>query len=280
MKKQLITAIAILFSVGLNAQSFEWAISFVDVGDDVGISNTVDAAGNVYTTGIFQGTVDFDPGTETASLASGGADDVFVQKLSQCAPNTGSQTETACYSNTWPANSTTYNTSGIYTTTLTNAAGCDSLVTLNLTINSVSDNTTSISGLTITAKNSEASYQWLDCNNNYASISGETGQTFSATVNGNYAVAISENGCVDTSACVAIVSVGLLQNTIDNVIRVFPNPSVGELTIDLGSVYESTDITIRDAIGRIVATYNYTSVSTIQISLNDPSGIYFIEIVS
>ena len=49
----------------------------------------------------------------------------------------GSENVTTCDSYTWAANSTTYTTSGTYTATLTNAAGCDSIATLNLTINTV-----------------------------------------------------------------------------------------------------------------------------------------------
>lgn len=49
----------------------------------------------------------------------------------------GSETVTTCDSYTWAANSTTYTTSGTYTATLVNAAGCDSIATLNLTINTV-----------------------------------------------------------------------------------------------------------------------------------------------
>ena len=46
-----------------------------------------------------------------------------------------SQSQTALDSYTWPVNGQTYTQSGTYTQTLTNAAGCDSTITLNLTLN-------------------------------------------------------------------------------------------------------------------------------------------------
>ena len=48
---------------------------------------------------------------------------------------TSSQTQTALDTYTWPVNNQTYTQSGTYSDTLVNAAGCDSIVTLNLTLN-------------------------------------------------------------------------------------------------------------------------------------------------
>ena len=61
------TAFAILFIIGvneINAQTFEWAKSNGGSSADFGRSSKVDVLGNIYTTGSFQGTVDFDPGVE------------------------------------------------------------------------------------------------------------------------------------------------------------------------------------------------------------------------
>ena len=49
-------------------------------------------------------------------------------------PTSSSQTQSAMDSYTWPVNGQTYTLSGTYSDTLVNAAGCDSIVTLNLTM--------------------------------------------------------------------------------------------------------------------------------------------------
>ena len=61
---------------------FVWAKQMGGTEDDEGYGIAVDAAGNVYTTGYFAGTADFDPGPGTCNLTSAGAWEIFVSKLS------------------------------------------------------------------------------------------------------------------------------------------------------------------------------------------------------
>ena len=67
----------------LNAQNFQWAKSMGGTSGDIGRSIALDASGNVYTTGTFQGTADFDPGAGTFNLTSAGNRDIFISKLGQ-----------------------------------------------------------------------------------------------------------------------------------------------------------------------------------------------------
>jgi Concanavalin A-like lectin/glucanases superfamily/Secretion system C-terminal sorting domain len=61
--------------------NFVWAKKMGGTGTDVGYGITIDASGNVYTTGSYQSTADLDPGTGTANLTSAGGNDIFVSKL-------------------------------------------------------------------------------------------------------------------------------------------------------------------------------------------------------
>lgn len=59
-----------------------WARRMGGTGADLGYGIAVDSSGNVFTTGQFSLTVDFDPDPDvTANLTSGGNSDIFVQKL-------------------------------------------------------------------------------------------------------------------------------------------------------------------------------------------------------
>ena len=61
--------------------NFIWAKSFGGKLHDKGTSIAIDEIGNIFTTGTFQDTVDFDPGKESMNLYALGNDDIFIQKL-------------------------------------------------------------------------------------------------------------------------------------------------------------------------------------------------------
>src|SRR5690554_5298085 len=67
-------------------------------------------------------------------LNENGCDSIVTLDLTITASETSTITEVACGSYTWSANNQTYFNSGVYTETLTTVSGCDSIVTLDLTI--------------------------------------------------------------------------------------------------------------------------------------------------
>ena len=82
MKKTLLF-ISCLLSFLSNAQSpkFEWAIAMGGIATDIGYSVAI-SGGNVYTTGMFRHTVDFNPDPiDSFNISAQGLNDVFISKL-------------------------------------------------------------------------------------------------------------------------------------------------------------------------------------------------------
>lgn len=162
--------------------------------------------------------------------ASSGCDSTVVLNLTVLAPSVSTDVQVACNSYTWMDGNSYTSNNNTATWTIPNAAGCDSIITLDLTINTVDASITTIDATTLTANATGASYQWLDCDDNYAPIAGENGQTFIGSMAGNYAVEVDNNGCIDTSAC-ASLTVGIAELQASD-INIYPNPSNGVFTVD------------------------------------------------
>ena len=204
-------------------------------------------------------------------------DSTITLNLTINQPTSSSVSITECGSYTWPVNNQTYTSSGSYTHIIPNVNNCDSTITLNLTINNV-DNTVSVSGITLTANQAGASYQWVDCDNGNAPISGETAQSFTPTTNGNYAVEVTANGCTEISSCVAVNSVGIDEVWYAEFAEVYPNPNDGLFTINSTQTFNNAVVEIYSALGQLV----YSAVHSgdkITINLNEqPTGIYILKV--
>ena len=251
-----------------------WSKSFGGTNLDQGWSILVDGSGNVYTTGYFQGTVDFDPGPGVSNLTSNGNRDIYVIRFSDCIPTSSTDIQSACDSYTWVDGNTytTSNNSATYTTS--NAAGCDSTVTLDLTINPTPDNSITQNGASLTATQTGATYQWIDCDNFNAPITGEVNQTFFPTSTGNYAVEVTIGDCSSTSECRLVDFTGI--NEIESLISVHPNPTKDEVTLSIGAELLGTEFVVTDNAGRIVLSDMFKSTKqTVNLTRFD-NGVYFI----
>ncbi len=215
--------------------------------------------------------------TETLTNAAG-CDSVVTLDLTINNSVSSTETVTSCGQYVWPANSQTYTSTGIYSTTLTSAEGCDSIITLNLTIENVSSTSVSyVDAVTLFADLNFASYQWVDCDNNYAPT-GDTNQMFQAAVNGNYAVIITENGCSDTSACFPITELGLEDSHMYAGIELYPNPTDGEVFINLADINDEVSIRLINMLGQLVDERTYSGTDSVVYSLNEAPGVYVIEV--
>ena len=227
-------------------------------------NNTYTASNNTATHTIVNG-------------AANGCDSIVTLNLTINNTATGTDVITACNSYTWIDNNTYNASNNTATHTITNGAanGCDSVVTLNLTINTVDNSTSTQGNDSIMANATGATYQWLDCNNNYAIISGATNQLFVASANGSYAVEVTQNSCTDTSNCVTVSGVGIDELTNLN-ISVYPNPTTGNVTIELERVLPNITFQVKNVVGQTVETKTYTATNKIEFNLQGDNGIYFL----
>ena len=147
------------------------------------------------------------------------------QECSNCAQaSNATDTKKACGSYTWIDGNTytTTNNTAIFNIPGGAVNGCDSIISLDLTINPIPNNDVSQNDNTLTATQTVASYQWVDCDNENAIIIGEINQSFTTTSTGNYAVIVTINECGITSECSLIDFIGLgeLNNTSKTLVKI------------------------------------------------------------
>ena len=170
----------------------------------------------------------------------------------ECTMTTGTDVITACGSYTW-INGITYTTSNsIASDTLINATGCDSIVTLNLTINSLPNISLTTNAATATVSQANANYQWINCTTGQA-VPGATSQSFTTTTGGSYKVVVSQNDCSDTSDCVNLTPTGIKETEWSNAISISPNPAKEIITVLFSGLEPGNlSISIVDVQGRVV----------------------------
>ncbi len=162
---------------------------------------------------------------------------------------------------------------------VSNCATCEIEMTQTITASIVTiDNSVTNNANVLTAGETGAAYQWLDCDSNDDPIMGETNQDFTATANGNYSVEITLNGCVDTSACEPVTTVGLDEIDFGSNFRVYPNPSDGIVNIDFGAVSADWTVRVVSPEGKEIFFKEVNQQSTFMDFAEYPKGIYFLEI--
>ena len=190
-----------------------------------------------------------------------------------------SQNIQICFGETYSIGNSTYSMNGVYKDTLQSVTMCDSIVETTLTVNGAIDITNTINGNDITANQNNATYQWLDCDNNNQPINNATQQTLTVDHVGNFACIVTVGNCSDTINCQFVNYVGLNESKIETLVTIYPNPNIGVFTVDLGANNQNYSVKIIDITGQIIYTQNQVSKSKLLIDLNAVSnGLYFIEV--
>ncbi|MCC6410857.1 MAG: T9SS type A sorting domain-containing protein, partial [Saprospiraceae bacterium] len=219
-------------------------------------------------------------GTYTEILETPAGCDSIIGLLLTVLPNlTTTLNESLCEGDSAFFNGNFVSAPGVYTAELTAFNGCDSTVTLTLTVTPV-DNGLTLSGNTLTSSAQNADYLWIDCATGFP-VNGATGQSFTPEASGSYAVFVTQNGCSRLSDCVQVI--GTATNEPENGIvwQLSPNPAVSETNIRFEQPLRS-DCTIElvDASGKILRTEHIAQGATFVILelTNMPEGMLFVRL--
>lgn len=229
-----------------------------------------------YLAGYFSNIVDFNPSSGSSNFLTSFADrDIFKAKYEFCFDNDEVVYDTICSGESFLVTQTLkLMNPGDYRIELPAFAAnsCDSILSIHLEVTQT-NMSLSQNGSTISSLENQASFQWLDCTADTI-IDGATNSSYTANRNGDYAVIITKNNCVDTSACINITTVGINELSNENVLELYPNPSNGKIFINSS---ENSEFSILNSIGEAIYR-DKIQIGKNHFNLQLPSGLYFLRL--
>ena len=190
-----------------------------------------------------------------------------------------SDTAEICQGETYTFLEKLLDTSGVYFDTLQTIHGCDSIFELILTVNPLPEIPTITKTDNLLTSSISYSYQWY-CNG--VSIFAATLQNYTYTENGKYSVAVTnEFGCTSISKEMDVFDVGIVETDNYPSLRVYPNPTNGQLRIECrdGACPVPTEIEIYSVVGQLLQSKIINLQSEILIDISHlANGIYFLKI--
>lgn len=214
--------------------------------------------------------------TDTLTSMSSCKDSIVQLNITILNSSSSTDTQTACGSYTWIDGNTYISNNNTATYTTTNVAGCDSIITLDLTVHNI-DTSITQNNLTLTSNVNGAQYQWIECDN-FTDLMGETNMSFTPTTNGSYAVEITiPEGCVDTSSCYTILNTSI--DELSSNTKIYPQPFQDEINLNFNKSGERT-VKIYNINGKEISS-QLTSENTLKINTSKLSkGIYILKITN
>ncbi len=165
--------------------------------------------------------------------------------------------------------------SGNYSDTLRSASGCDSIVTLHLTVIPFDLNIYAM-GSSLVATPGFESYQWFDCDAN-AIISDEISNVFTPLTPGSYSVIINNGECSGNSPCFTFTSIPSIQHSSE--FRIVPQPAFDKIRISAEGEKRPFEMEVYDLNGRLLRR-NSAVIPESEMDIHSLlPGVYFVRFI-
>lgn len=152
--------------------------------------------------------------------------------------------------------------------------------TLYATIGSSSvDTAVTVAGMTLISSASNATYQWLDCYNAMGPIPNETSPSYTSAVSGTFAVEVTQGSCTLVSDCHTVGGLGVNDRSVEPFFTVFPNPSSGQVNIQIKENMDVKTLNIIGVDGRLISNIPMNSVNGKNVSVDLPQGVYIAQAI-
>jgi hypothetical protein len=138
------------------------------------------------------------------------------------------------------------------------------------------DTTIEQNGNALISIDQHAGHRWINLDNANPTEYGDTSFAFLARHNGRYAVILTQGSCIDTSSVYTIIVTKNEENISGN-IQLYPNPTNGKVTIDLGKIYDESTVTVMNSTGIIVQEIKVKNTQKAELNLNEP-GMYLVKV--
>lgn len=149
------------------------------------------------------------------------------------------------------------------------------------TSSQVNDSSCSCGSATITLTCGEPNYSYVWSNAVSTLNTNSTSNTISGLSAGIYTVtATAACGESVTATFNILNTVGLNSQQFPHWLKLYPNPSHGDITLSCGIDIGSIDVNIVDVYGKIVLSEKYASSKELKLKTNFSSGIYLMNVIT
>lgn len=204
-----------------------------------------------------------------------GCDSIITVSLTVNYSTIANVTAEACRSYLSPSGNHTWTVSGNYQDTIATAAGCDSVLNIQLIVTHI-DTALELDVWQLSSTPDANSYQWIDCADN-SIIDDATDSVFTPDVSGYYAVVLEQSGCTDTSECYQVIIESIAKRSLENGIDLFPNPTQDAVMITAKSVLHDASVYLVTPLGERVLIAPHWNGTSLEFDLRSmPSGLYLV----